>query len=262
MSQDPIRKTRANARRPRISGAKNEINVAESVALLKSGAMNVQELVPWSSNYTFLVTISGAGRQVPAIYKPSRGERPLWDFPSGTLAKREYAAYLLSAALGWPNVPPTVLRDGPQGIGAVQLFIEAVEGEHYFTLRDAYREEMKRIAIFDAVINNTDRKGGHVLLGKNGTIWCIDHGVTFHEHPKLRTVIWDFTQEPIPAPILDDLRSLQAKLVRPDPFAQSLAPLLSVRETDALCGRIQELVVSGVFPEPPEDWPHIPWPPI
>ena len=262
MSQDPIKKSRPYARRPRASAPKNEISVPEVLTLLGTGAMNVQELVPWSSNYTFLVSISSGAQQVLAIYKPSRGERPLWDFPSGTLAKREYAAYLVSAALGWPNVPPTVLRDGPQGIGAVQLFVDTVEGEHYFTLRDAYREEMKRIAVFDAVINNTDRKGGHVMLGKDGTIWCIDHGVTFHEHPKLRTVIWDFTQEAIPVPILNHLRVLQSKLGRPDPFVQSLAPLLSAREIDALCQRIQDLATRGVFPEPPEDWPHIPWPPI
>ncbi len=220
------------------------------------------ELVPWSSNYTFLASISKGDEQALAIYKPSRGERPLWDFPTGTLAKRECAAYLVSESLGWPNIPPTVLRDGPQGIGAVQLYIDSVEGEHYFTLRDAHREEMKRVAVFDAIINNTDRKGGHLLLDKEGTIWCIDHGVTFHEHPKLRTVIWDFTREPIPGSILDDLRSLQAQLAPPAPLAQSLAPLLSRREIDAFCGRIQELLSQGVFPDPPEDWPHIPWPPI
>ncbi|MGE5263125.1 MAG: SCO1664 family protein, partial [Acidobacteriota bacterium] len=227
-----------------------------------TGTMSVQELVPWSSNYTFLVIVSSGSQQVLAIYKPSRGERPLWDFPTGTLAKREYAAYLVSAALGWPQIPPTVLRDGPQGIGAVQLFIDTVDGEHYFTLRDEHREEMKRIAVFDAVVNNTDRKGGHVLLSRDGGIWCIDHGVTFHEHPKLRTVIWDFTQEPIPTAILEDLRTLQAKLDRADPVAHALAPLLSAREIQAMCRRIEVLLREGVYPEPPEDWPHIPWPPI
>ncbi len=260
MTQEP-KKSRAYGRRTR-GIVKPDLELSELLKLLATGAMSVQELVPWSSNYTCLVVISSGDLQTPAIYKPSRGERPLWDFPTGTLAKRECAAYLVSTALGWPNIPPTVLRDGPQGIGAVQYFIDAVEGEHYFTLRDEHREDMKRIAVFDAVVNNTDRKGGHILLGKDGTIWCIDHGVTFHEHPKLRTVIWDFTQEPIPEPILADLALLQSKLNRADPLNKSLAPLLSGRELDALCKRIDELLDRRVFPEPPEDWPHIPWPPI
>src|SRR5512135_1280670 len=251
MSQEPNRRSRSGARRARGLAGKLEIALPELLSLLRTGTLSVQELVPWSSNYTFFVIVSSGSHQVPAIYKPSRGERPLWDFPTGTLAKREYAAYLVSAALGWPHLPPTVLRDGPQGIGAVQLFIDAVEGEHYFTLRDDHREEMKRIAVFDAVINNTDRKGGHILLGKDGMLWCIDHGVTFHEHPKLRTVIWDYTQEPIPPTILSDLVMLQGKLNRADPLARQLAPLLSGRELDAMCKRIEELLDSGVFPEPP-----------
>lgn len=260
--QESGKKARAYVRRSRGITQKSDIADPELLDLLKTGTMNVQELVPWSSNYTFLVTISSGDRQVPAIYKPARGERPLWDFPTGTLAKREYAAYLVSQSLGWPNIPTTILRDGPQGLGAVQLYVESVEGEHYFTLRDAYRDEMKKIAVFDAIINNTDRKGGHILLGKDGCLWCIDHGVTFHEHPKLRTVIWDFTQEPIPEPLLRDLNAFKSRLVRPDPFARSLLPLISGRELDALCQRVSELMARGTFPEPPEDWPHIPWPPI
>lgn len=224
--------------------------------------MEVEALVPWSSNYTFLVTIRNSAHTCLAIYKPSRGERPLWDFPTGSLAKREYAAYLVSAALGWPNIPPTVLRDGPQGLGAVQLFVDAVDGEHFFTLREAHRDEMQRIAAFDAIVNNTDRKSGHVLLGTDGRIWCIDHGVTFHEHPKLRTVIWDFMQEPIPAAILSDLRALRARLAPCESLARSLAALLSRREMDALRQRVEELIARGTFPEPAEDWPHVPWPPI
>lgn len=261
MTSEPIKRPRVYGRRPRGLN-KTEIQESHVIELLMTGTMNVQELVPWSSNYTFLVSVSNTEDQVLAIYKPSRGERPLWDFPTGTLAKREYAAYLLSATLGWPNIPPTVLRDGPQGIGAVQLFVDTVDGEHYFTLRDGHRDEMKRIAVFDAIVNNTDRKGGHVLLGKDGTLWCIDHGVTFHEHPKLRTVIWDYTQDPVPESILADLRALKPKLVRPHPVAQSMAPLLSGREQDALCRRVEELLLRRTFPEPPEDWPHIPWPPI
>lgn len=261
MSQDFVRRQKPFSGRAR-EQVKSEIDVRQVLSLLKTGAMSILELVPWSSNYTFLVRVASGELQTLAIYKPARGERPLWDFPTGTLAKRECAAFLVSEALGWPNIPPTVLRDGPQGVGAVQWYVESVEGEHYFTLRDAHRDEMKKIAVFDAVINNTDRKGGHVLLGKRGTIWCIDHGVTFHEHPKLRTVIWDYTREPIPGPILDDLRRFKSKLVRTDPLAQSLSGLLSRREIDAMCGRVDELLNRRVFPDPPEDWPHIPWPPI
>ncbi len=234
----------------------------DALALLARGTLDVEGLVPWGSNYTFLVTVRDAARETLAIYKPSRGERPLWDFPTGSLAYREVAAYRLSRALGWPHVPPTVLRDGPEGIGMVQLFIEFVDEQHFFTLRDAHRDEMQRIALFDAVINNTDRKGGHVLLGADGTIWCIDHGVTFHEHYKLRTVIWDFLRQPIPAPLLADLAAVRARLVRGEALFDSLRELLSPRELRALCARLDELLARGTFPEPPEDWPPIPYPPM
>ena len=224
--------------------------------------MDVEGLVPWGSNYTFLVTIRDGARATLAIYKPSRGERPLWDFPTGTLANREVAAYRVSQALGWPNIPPTILREGPEGIGMVQLFVELVDGQHFFTLRDAHRAEMQRIAVFDAIINNTDRKGGHVLLGENGAIWCIDHGVTFHERYKLRTVIWDFTRQPIPAQLIADMGTLRSHLTRGDAVFDLLGELLSPREIRALRSRLDELIERGTFPEPPEDWPPVPWPPL
>jgi uncharacterized repeat protein (TIGR03843 family) len=226
------------------------------------GTMDVEGLVPWGSNYTFLVTIRDGARATLAIYKPSRGERPLWDFPTGTLANREVAAYRVSQALGWPNIPPTILREGPEGLGMVQLFVELVDGQHFFTLRDAHRAEMQRIAVFDAIINNTDRKGGHVLLGENGAIWCIDHGVTFHERYKLRTVIWDFTRQPIPAQLIAEMGTLRARLTRGDAVFDSLRELLSPREIRALRSRVEELIERGTFPEPPEDWPPVPWPPM
>lgn len=230
--------------------------------LLADGEMELDSLVPWGSNYTFLVAIRKGKDECRAIYKPCKGERPLWDFPTGSLANREYAAYQVSAALGWPNIPPTVLRDGPHGMGAVQLFIEFVDGQHFFTLRHAHRDEMKRIAAFDAVINNTDRKGGHVLLGEDDKLWCIDHGVAFHEYPKLRTVIWDFTEMPIPPDILADLRELEPQLTRGNALADSLGQLLSAREIKALRKRLADLIARGVYPQPPEDWPAVPWPPV
>jgi uncharacterized repeat protein (TIGR03843 family) len=238
-------------------------DVSQTLALLQNGKIEIEELVPWSSNYTFLVRVRDHARESLAIYKPSRGERPLWDFPDGTLAKREVASYLVSAALGWPNIPPSVLRDGPEGEGVVQLFVETVDEQHFFTLRDAHRDEMKRIAVFDAVANNTDRKGGHILLGADGCIWCIDHGVTFHEYPKLRTVIWDYSEQPVPAEILKDICALQIRLAQPnDSLTGALAALLSRREMKALRDRVDELIRSGMFHSPPEDWPPVPWPPI
>jgi hypothetical protein len=233
--------------------------------LLARGEMDVEELVPWGSNYTFLVKIRDETRQVAetlAVYKPSRGERPLWDFPDGTLAFREVAAYRVSTALGWPNIPITLLRDGPQGIGMVQEYVEMVDHQHFFTLREKYGDEMKRIAAFDAVINNTDRKGGHVLLGGDGKIWCIDHGVAFHEQPKLRTVIWDFIDQAIPRDIIDGLVSLREQLKRAEPLCESLSRLLAPREMKALRMRIDELIAAGVYPKPPDDWPPVPWPPV
>ncbi|MBI5305458.1 MAG: SCO1664 family protein [Chloroflexi bacterium] len=230
--------------------------------LLARGKIELDGLVPWGSNYTFLATIHAGARELNVIYKPCNGERPLWDFPTGSLANREYAAYLVSQALGWPNVPPTVLRDGPHGFGMVQMFIPFVDGQQFFTLRQAHREEMKRIAAFDAIVNNTDRKGGHVLLGEDDKIWCIDHGVTFHEYPKLRTVIWDFVDQPVPAAALDDLRTLLSRLARGEPLTNALSELLSNREMRALRQRITELIEKGIYPQPPEDWPAVPWPPV
>ncbi len=224
--------------------------------------MDVTGLVPWSSNYTFRVTIRDGEREMLAIYKPARGERPLWDFPDGTLCRREVAAYRVSAALGFPNIPPTILRDGPQGIGMVQSFVETIEGESFFTLRPKFPAEMQRIALFDAIVNNTDRKGGHVLLGTDGQVWCIDHGVTFHEHPKLRTVIWDFMEQPIPADLRAALRALRAQLARGKALSESLEELLAPRELRALRHRVDDLLARGVFPSPPADWPPVPWPPV
>ncbi len=237
-------------------------NPADALTLLSTGAVEVIGLVPWSSNYTFLVKIKNDTDETLAIYKPARGERPLWDFPTGSLAKRECAAYLVSAALGWPNIPPTILRDGPEGEGAVQMFIDAVAKEHFFTLRDSHREEMKKIAVFDAIANNTDRKGGHILLGKDERIWCIDHGVTFHEYPKLRTVIWDFVGENISPSLVGDIKRFRNCLKHDDAFKSELKRLLCREEISALSDRVDALIEAGIYPDPPEDWPHVPWPPV
>lgn len=231
--------------------------------LLARGDVAVEGMVPWSSNYTYLVTLKLEDQEEYGIYKPQCGERPLWDFETGSLCKREVAAYELSAFLNFPNVPVTVLReDGPQGLGMLQQFIEHKRRENFFTLRDKCPEEMQKIAVFDALINNTDRKGGHVLVDQNGTVWAIDHGVTFHEDPKLRTVIWDFVDEPIPAPLLTQLEKLRAALKANEPIRALLEESLARAEMRALTLRLNELLRFRVYPSPPPDWPHIPWPPV
>jgi hypothetical protein len=220
-------------------------------------------MVPWSSNYTYLVTLKLEEQVAHGIYKPQCGERPLWDFEDGSLCKREVAAYELSAYLNFPNIPVTVLRESaPQGLGMVQQFVDHKRRENFFTLRERCRNEMEKIAVFDALINNTDRKGGHVLSDEGGTIWAIDHGVTFHEEPKLRTVIWDFIDDPIPDPLLRQLEKLRSALKANEPIRSVLEELLSRSEMRALQNRLTELLRFRHYPAPPEDWPHIPWPPV
>jgi len=232
-------------------------------ALLTRGEIAMEGMVPWSSNYTYLVTVKLDEREEYGIYKPQCGEHPLWDFETGSLCKREVAAYELSAYLNFPNVPVTVLRESaPQGLGMVQQFIDHKRRENFFTVRDKCPEEMKKIAVFDALINNTDRKGGHVLSDQQGMIWAIDHGVTFHEDPKLRTVIWDFIDEPIPDPLLTQLEKLRAALKGSERIRATMEDLLARTEMRALMLRLNALLKYRVYPAPPPDWPHIPWPPV
>ena len=175
-------------------------------AILVRADVRGLDLLPSGSNYVFVMALdddtAGAGI---AIYKPERGEAPLHDFPDGTLYRRERAAYLVSEALGWRLVPPTVVRDGPHGVGTAQLFIEHQARGSYFSMKDSRVAELRRMATFDAFINNADRKGGHCLDGRDGRVWGIDHGLTFHRQDKLRTVIWDWAGDPIDAPHLDDV---------------------------------------------------------
>jgi uncharacterized repeat protein (TIGR03843 family) len=228
---------------------------------LATGTLEIVGLMPNSSNYTFLARARTDDGQTLAIYKPQRGETPLWDFPEGTLCRREVAAYVVARALGWPNVPPTVLRDGPEGIGSVQLFVDVDPEEHYFTLEESHPDEFRRVALFDHIVNNADRKAGHCLLGRDGRIWVIDHGVCFSEEPKLRTVIWEYLDEPIPAPLLEDLERLETGLVDGGPTAEDLRALLEPQELEALRERTRALHVAGRFPEPGPGRPY-PWPPI
>ena len=220
-------------------------------ALTQGEMVEVHALMPWSSNYTFLTTLRYEDVSLLAIYKPVRGERPLWDFPEGTLALREVAAYLVCRALGWDLIPPTVLRDGAYGPGAVQLFIDADYEAHYFSLREQHARVFQRVAAFDVLVNNADRKAGHCLLDRDGHIWVVDHGLTFHTEHKLRTVIWEFAGQPIPADILADLRHLQASQVWPEStWLEQLAQLISQAELDAFRTRLDRLITAGRYPLP------------
>lgn len=220
-------------------------------------------LMSWGSNYTFLMTVKHGETAFLAIYKPRMGERPLWDFPDGTLCQREMASYVVSEMLGWRVVPPTTLRDGPRGIGSVQVFINHDPQAHYFTFNDAAHEsQLMQLALFDAVVNNADRKGGHCLLDADDRVWGIDHGLTFHPMNKLRTVIWDWAGEALPAHLASDLGTLCQQLDDPkNDHAQQLQKLLSANEIRALKNRVNRLLQTNTYPMPGAG-PNRPWPAV
>lgn len=228
--------------------------------VLGTGELEVLGLLPNASNHTFLARAKNADEDVLAVYKPRRGEAPLWDFPEGTLCAREVAAYVVSRALGWPNVPATVLRDGPYGVGSVQRFVPHDPEEHYFTLVERFPEDFRRVAAFDMVVNNADRKSGHCLLGEDGRIFLVDHGVCFSDEPKLRTVIWDFIGDPVEEGTRADVRRLAGE-IRGGPVRDELANLLAPAELAALAERADTVAAAVRFPEPGPDRPF-PWPPI
>lgn len=224
--------------------------------VLRRGGIEVLGLMPWSSNGTYLVQVDDGTDRTPAIYKPERGERPLWDFPCG-LWRREVAAYELSRALGFDLVPTTVeRRDAPMGQGSLQAFVPARFSEHYFTLRESseHHPALRRLCAFDLVANSADRKGGHCLVDADGRIWAIDNGLTFHEEPKLRTVIWDYAGEVIPGDVVEALRRLLDQ-----PLPEVLAGYLTPSERDALRTRAAALLGSGRFPHDPTGRRY-PWP--
>jgi hypothetical protein len=236
-------------------------NFASMCTLLSRGVLReAHGLLPWGSNYTFLMSVCDADAETLAIYKPQRGERPLWDFPDGTLCLRETAAFVVSEALEWHIVPPTVLRDGPQGYGMVQQFIDHDPDRHYFTFGPQQKSQLQMIALFDYVVNNADRKGGHCLLDSGGGIWAIDHGICFHTQPKLRTVIWDFAEQSIPLGLIDDLAQFLDEECR-EGISAELRPLLTHGEIQAMFKRAEGLVRAKKYPEPGPGRQY-PWPPI
>jgi uncharacterized repeat protein (TIGR03843 family) len=235
------------------------VSQAETLEILRTGAVTVLGLIPYSSNYTFLARVE-RGKELLAVYKPRRGERPLWDFPAGSLAPREVAAWLVSEAAGWGIVPATVLReDAPLGDGSLQLFIEHDPDRHYFVLMEESLEEFAVFAAFDAVINNADRKAGHVIEDGGGRLWAVDHGVSFNVDPKLRTVIWQFAGERLGPQIRAALESLGAELAGRGDLYTRISDLLSRAEADATLARIEALLVEDRFPQPGGDRP-LPWP--
>ena len=228
--------------------------------LLREGRIKARGLMPDCSNYTYLAQVRHEGAETLGVYKPAQGETPLDDFPDGTLGKREVAAYLVSAALEWQVVPLTVYRDqGPLGPGSLQQFIVADAGEHYFTLMPDRAADFRTMAAFDVIVNNADRKSGHCLLDGDGHIWGVDNGLTFHALPKLRTVIWEFAGEEVPAKLRRDAQRLAQELIAGEGWVETLRHLISGPEVRALAQRAQRLADEGRYPEPSSRWAY-PWP--
>jgi len=224
---------------------------------IQCGTFEIKGQFAFGSNYTFLVTVHHEGKDNPAVYKPTRGEQPLWDFPENTLAGREVAAYLVSEHLGFHIVPFTALRDnGPYGAGSLQQFIEYDPEYHYFNFSDKDRQLLKPVVLFDLLCNNADRKGSHVFFeSQTHKLYAIDHGICFHEDDKLRTVLWDFSGQKIPEDLL-------ARISLSPDLLTELEPYLNSRELSALCARAESIIKRGVFPRQPRDRRAMPWPPL
>ncbi|GGO82905.1 phosphatidylinositol kinase [Wenjunlia tyrosinilytica] len=258
----------------------------EATELLALGELTVRGRIGDASNAVLQCSVEYSGKRAMCVYKPVAGERPLWDFPDGTLAQREVAAYLVSEATGWGLVPPTVLRDGPYGEGMVQLWIEPDPRAQLLALQEGEEAEpgwravgpaeigggrtallvhaddigLRRLAVLDAVINNADRKGGHLLPVEGGHLYAIDHGVTFNAEDKLRTLLWGWAGEPLPEEVSAVLEKLRGQLGAG--LGERLGELITEAELEALRARVNALLSSGRHPEPSRNWPAVPWPPI
>jgi hypothetical protein len=236
------------------------LDVSEALDLLRAGEMSIEGRLVDASNTTLYCELTGDGVTTACVYKPVRGERPLWDFPDGTLAEREVAAYVVSSALGWNVVPPTVLRDGPLGEGMVQLWMD---GDDTVDLARLIREDLpplRRMVLFDAIVNNADRKGGHLIPMPGGHVYGVDHGVSFHQQDKLRTVLWSWAGDPLPDEAVDTLSEFRALLE--GELDDALSALLTRREVVAVRRRVDRMLRDRRYPEPSGDWPAIPWPPF
>ncbi|MQA81523.1 MAG: SCO1664 family protein [Streptosporangiales bacterium] len=235
----------------------------DPLRLLRHGELELVGRLVDASNATFYCQVELDGVEATCVYKPVKGERRLWDFPTGTLADREVAAYTVSEATGWRIVPPTVARrEGPFGPGMCQLWIDADEGVDLVGLIRGGSGELRRMAVFDAVINNADRKGGHLLPVSDGHVYGVDHGVCFSVDDKLRTVLWQWAGDPLPDEAVRTLDQLARQLVRGGELAVRLGSLLSAEEVGRTRARVQRLLAAGTHPEPSDDWPAVPWPPF
>ncbi|MFD0905793.1 SCO1664 family protein [Actinomadura sediminis] len=235
-------------------------DAAAAERLLLAGRLTVEGRLVQASNATLYCSIEHEGRTAACVYKPVAGERPLWDFPDGTLAEREVAAYEVSRVMGWNTVPPTVHRDGPYGSGMVQLWVEPDPDVDLVALSRSDDEAVRRMAVFDAVINNADRKIGHLLPPGDGHVYGCDHGVCFSVEYKLRTVLWQWRGNPLTAEALEALARVDAGLR--GPLGARLAELLTPEEVDATRRRVELMLKHRIHPYPPEDWPAVPWPPL
>lgn len=274
-----------------LAAASTQAEVARALDVLAFGEIEIEGRLVDASNLALLGWLELDDLRTRVIYKPVQGETSLWDFPDGTLAEREAASFVLSAVGGWNLVPPTVLREGPLGPGSVQLWVDVVEGATSglvdvmtpaelapgwlpvfegeladgtaVVVAHADRPELASAAVFDVVINNADRKGSHLVLDQNGSLWGFDHGVSCHAEPKLRTVLWGWAGQPLPEAELARLESLSGWLSTPrGPLSRTLAELLSPAELDALGKRIAVLLTTGRFPGPSSRGPAVPWPPL
>ena len=226
---------------------------------LASGKLEIRGRLPWASNHTFLATLDAGVRDIDVVYKPRSGERPLWDFSQGSLCQREVAAFIVSEHSGWGIVPPTVLRDGPFGEGSVQFFVEHNPALTAFELIETSRDALRKIALFDLVANNADRKAGHVIQGADGSIWAVDHGICFHELPKLRTVLWEFAGTALSD---QEAGTLERLLLDFDSeLCYELQGTLTDTEIRATRARVELLITTNAFPQP-SGGRHIPWPPV
>ncbi len=260
--QPPLRRGERRPADDAGSTGQAEDGDAAALDLLSHGALEVEGRLVVASNATLYCTIQHAGTQAACVYKPVAGERPLWDFPVGTLAGREVAAYHVSAAAGWNVVPPTVYRDGPFGPGMCQLWIETDEAVDVVALaRSRDNQALREMAVFDAVVNNADRKIGHLLPDPDGRLFGCDHGVCFGEDYKLRTVLWQWRGRRLPATAVEALHTLQQQLADGD-LRVELDKWLAPGEVEATRQRVELLLQHKVHPFPPEDWPAVPWPPV
>ena len=236
------------------------LDVTEALQLLAGGDLDVLGRLVDASNATLYCTVALDGVEATCVYKPVAGERPLWDFPDGTLAAREVAAYEVSAASGWDLVPPTVLREGPYGPGMCQLWIDVDETVDLVELARSDHPDLRRMAVLDVVINNADRKGGHLLPTTAGRVYGVDHGVCFSVENKLRTLLWQFRGDALDTESTEVLGRLRADL--DGPLGARLAELLAPAEVARTVRRVERLLRTSRHPQPSRDWPAIPWPPF